>query len=294
MRTAFIIGCNGYLGRNVSEYLLADNWKVYGFDVAVTCYRKDIPYQQIDVSKSDCWNAITLQDADLIFFFSGITGTWKGFDEWEHYLTVNEKGLLFFLQAMRQSNATGRIIFPSTRLVYKGVQDTPLKEDAEKLPLTVYAVNKLSCENYLQAYSHVFNINFTVFRVCVPYGSLIDGEHSYGTIGFFETKARTGEAIVLYGDGSLKRTFTHVHDIARIMTNVSLKEESNKKTYNIGGDTFSLLGAASLVAEKFGVEIKFQQWPLEAEIIESGDTIFDSTAVEQLEPPHVKTLQGQY
>ena len=39
------------------------------------------------------------------------------------------------------------------------------------------------------------------------------GNYSYGTIGFFLSKAMKKENINMYGDGELKRTFTHVYDI---------------------------------------------------------------------------------
>ena len=48
-----------------------------------------------------------------------------------------------------------------------------------------------------------FHSHFTIFRICVPYGNLIDELYSYGTIGFFINRAMKGQNITIYGDGSL-------------------------------------------------------------------------------------------
>ena len=41
--------------------------------------------------------------------------------------------------------------------------DSPLKENDEKETKTIYAVNKLICENLLYAYNNSFDIPYTIF-----------------------------------------------------------------------------------------------------------------------------------
>ena len=85
---------------------------------------------------------------------------------------------------MRKAKSTAKIVFPSTRLVYKG-KDEPLLENDTKEFKTIYSINKYACEQYLKMYSDVFDIRYCIFRICVPYGSLLDGVSSYGTAEFF-------------------------------------------------------------------------------------------------------------
>jgi len=184
--------------------------------------------------------------------------------------------LLNILEIHHQQKSKARIIFPSTRLVYKGIKDESLSENAEKEALTIYAQNKLSCENYLKMYQNYFGINHTIFRICVPYGNLIDNSYSYGTLGFFLNKAKNNENITLFGNGSQKRTFTHVADIINtIFLTIKLSSTKNN-VYNIGSnDNLSLSEVANLVANKNGVKVAYLAWPEEALKIESGDTIFN-------------------
>lgn len=281
MSTSIIIGSNGYIGHNLTFYLRSLNEKVYCFDIQEKSINDSDNYNQLDITD---YNSVCELDlnVDYIYLFAGLTGTSQGFDSYGKYIDINEKGLLNILTRIKESGSQARIVFPSTRLVYKGKQNTLLKEDAEKETNTIYALNKLSCEYMLAMYQKAFGIEYTTFRICVPYGSLIESKMSYGTLGFFLQKAKNQQDIELYGDGSLRRTFTHVFDICNKIHDAVKYEESRGKTYNIGGENFSLLDVASEIAEKHSVKIVFTEWPKLALQIESGDTIFDSEDLDKL------------
>ncbi len=275
MKTAIVFGANGYLGRHIAHYLNQHKIKFIPSDFAAKSVDNYTNYLQIDITKKIQLKQLDFK-VDFIFLFAGLTGTNIGFEQYEKFINVNENGLLNILQTHHQQKSKARIIFPSTRLVYKGKKDKFLSENSEKEALTIYAQNKLSCENYLKMYQNFFNIDYTIFRICVPYGNLIDNSYSYGTLGFFLNKAKNNENITLFGDGNQKRTFTHVADIIAIIF-LTIKLSSTKNNiYNIGSnDNLSLLEVANLVAKKNGVKTTFLTWPKEALKIESGDTIFN-------------------
>lgn len=278
---SIVFGTNGYLGKNLTVFLRDKGHKIKCFDLQPDAFDNSLDYKRIDISIKSEFESIDL-NIDYIYFFSGITGAWDGFENYEKYIDVNEKGLLNLLTAMIAQNSKAKIIFPSTRLVYKGQKDKKLKEEDDKEPKTIYALNKLVCEQLLELYRNTFGINYTVYRICVPYGQIIPGELSYGTIGFFMNKAKNKENITLYGDGNQKRTFTHVEDIcSKIFESVS-KPESNGNIYNIGGDTASLVDIAISIAKKHDVKVEFIEWPENALKIESGDTVFDGSKLEDI------------
>ena len=220
-------------------------------------------------------------DVDAVILFAGKTGTYAGFDEPEAFVEVNELGLLNVLNAMRKAKSTAKIVFPSTRLVYKG-KDEPLLENDTKEFKTIYSINKYACEQYLKMYSDVFDIRYCIFRICVPYGSLLDGVSSYGTAEFFIGKAMQGDNITLYGDGEVKRTLTYIGDICRTMLAGALSADCMNDVYNIGGESYSLRKMAFEVAKKYGVELEYTQWPDKALKIESGSTVFDSGKLDSI------------
>lgn len=262
MNNIAIFGHKGYLGKQL---------KCYFESKGVSCSGFDMP--ECDITNDQFWEEFCPEAYDTILFFSGLTGTEKSFTDAQRYLAVNESGLLSLLNKLVQfGEKAPRVIFPSSRLVYKGSEEL-LTEDAEKETKTVYAVNKLACEGYLAAYSNRFGIPYNVIRICVPYGSIIATEYSYGTIGFFKKQAETGK-IQLYGDGALRRTFTHVSDICNIVDEIARQRIDG--VFNIGGENLSLTEVASVIASKVNASVEYVPWPDEALRIESGSTCFDS------------------
>ena len=252
--------------------------EVYCYDVVV---QAELPnYKCVDLTDRQAVENIDL-NVDYIFMFAGLTGTYAGFDAYEKYININEIALLNLLDAIRKSEYRPKVIFPSTRLVYKGY-DKPLKEEDEKESKTIYAANKIACEGYLQAYRDSFDIPFTVFRICIPYGNMLSTDYSFGTVGFFIKQAKAGNDITLYGGGTIKRTFTHMEDLCYQIVEGAMKEESNGQIYNVGGETLSLKQAAEIVANKFGTNVVSIPWPERDLRIESDHTYFDDTKIQAL------------
>jgi len=275
-KRAILFGANGYLGRHIAYFL-----KQYNIEFIPTGSSKNSidnysNYLQVDITDKTQLQQLDF-NVDYIFAFAGLTGTGNSKEEIERFTKVNEQGLFNIIECCKDVNGV-RIVFPSTRLVYRGIENTSLTEKSEKESKTIYAKNKLNCEQMLTE----SDVDSTIFRICVPYGNLLDDVYSYGTIGFFISKAVKGENITIYGDGSLKRTFTHVRDISESILQALKIDVSKNNTYNIGSkDALSLLEVATLVAEKYSVKVEFVEWPEAALKIESGDTMFNSSKLQK-------------
>jgi UDP-glucose 4-epimerase len=272
--TATIIGCNGYLGRHIAKFFMEKKWKIFGYDVTSESIVTGISYTVLKSLKKEDIDLINL-NVDFIFYFAGVTGTNKAYDSYDVYIDVNEKALLCLINRMRKENIEGRLIFPSTRLIYKGKKDIPLKEDDTKEFKSIYALNKWFGENIINQYHEYFGINYNIFRICVPYGNLFLDKYSYGTIGFFLSNAISKKNINLFGTGEQRRTFTHVEDICNQIYFSIINEESINKTFNIPGENYSLMEIANMIAKKLGVLVENKDWPEIEKKMESGDTIFN-------------------
>ena len=279
MKKIGVIGANGYIGKHIVSYLQRHyDVNVDSYDIVAEC---DLPnYHKVNLTDKESIKGLNL-DIDYIFMFAGLTGTYNGFNEYQKFISINELGLLNLLDAIKNSEYRPKVIFPSTRLVYKGV-DKSLKEDDLKECKTIYAANKLACEGYLQAYHDSFDIPYTIFRICLPYGNLLSTDYSFGTVGFFIRQAKAGKDITLYGGGNIKRTFTHMEDLCYQIIEGSFQHESNGQTYNVGGETLSLHDAAEIIAAKYGTKVTEIPWPERDLRIESSHTYFDDTKIRSL------------
>ena len=227
MKKAILFGANGYLGRHIAYFLWQNGIDFIPTDISKNSVDNYSNYLQIDITNKQ---ELLLVDfnVDYVFAFAGLTGTGNSMELIKKFTKVNEEGLANIIE--RAESVEGlRLVFPSTRLVYKGIENTFLKEDSEKEAKTIYAQNKINCETLLAN----SKVDYSIFRICVPYGNLIDEEYSYGTIGFFINKAKSKNNITLYGDGSLKRTFTHVEDISKIILESLRNDNAKNNVYNI-------------------------------------------------------------
>lgn len=275
MKKIVVIGANSYIARNLIYYINIhySDCKLKLYDIAQNSIDGYDNYNMINVLDRGSVSMIDF-DCDVIFMFVGKTGTEKGFHDYETFIDVNEKSLLNVIMEYKEQKSNAKIIFPSTRLVYKG-KNGKIKEDDEKEFKTVYAINKYACEKYLEQYNNVYNIKYCILRICVPYGTLIHNAKSYGTAEFMLSKAMNNEDICLYGKGDARRTITYIGDLCEILIRTAMSDACVNDVYNIGGEDYSLKEMAEMIAMKYKVGISYIEWPKISLKIESGSTVFD-------------------
>ncbi len=281
MKKIAVLGANGYISRNL-VFVLKRDYPDYQLDLyGIEDYSVDHcdNYHSVDMTDKDSIKSIDLS-CDIVFMFVGRTGSVNGFDEYDSFININERTLLNLLSEYRRQKSRARIVYPSTRLVYKGKSGAQ-KEDAAKEFKTIYAINKYACEQYLEQYHRVYDVQYTILRICIPYGTLVPGASSYGTAEFMLSKAAKGENISLYGDGAVRRTLTYIGDLCVSIIEAARSEQCANDIFNIGGEDYSLGEMAELIASKYRVGIDYVQWPEIALKIESGDTVFDAKKLEK-------------
>ena len=152
MKRIAIIGANSYIARNMIVFLKSNysDIELELYDYSDSHADGEKGYKKINILDSASVSTIDMS-CDIIYFFVGKTGSANGFDDYDTFIDINERALLCVLNEYRKQNSRAKIVFPSTRLVYKGAQGA-LSEDAQKEFKTIYAMNKFSCENYLYQY----------------------------------------------------------------------------------------------------------------------------------------------
>lgn len=281
MKKITIVGANSYIARNFIKHIASKEVSLKLYDIGeehkdgLTAYNKVNLLVKEDIKKID-------YDCAIIYLFSGKTGTTNGFSQYEDFIDINEKGLLNFLSGYIANKSKAKIVFPSTRLIYKGCEQA-LEETAAKEFKTIYALNKFACEKYLEMYNNTFGVSYCIFRICVPFGYIIEDTSSYGTLEFFLNKAKNNENINIYGNGKQKRTFTYIKDLTEVLWLGGINEKCINDVFNIGGsEQLSIKEVAEKIAQRYNVEVVLKEWPELNRKIESGSTVFASKKLDNI------------
>ena len=91
----------------------------------------------------------------------------------------------------------------------------PVNELSLPKPISPYGASKLAGEGYAHAFAKSFGMRTVALRFANVYGPW--SAHKTGAMTVFFRAIHTGEPLVIYGDGSSSRDYTHVDDISRAL-----------------------------------------------------------------------------
>jgi UDP-glucose 4-epimerase len=120
------------------------------------------------------------------------------------------------------------------------------------MPLSPYAVNKLTGEYYCQVFNSVYHLPTACLRYFNVYGSRQSPNSDYAAvIPRFIQKINEGKAPVIFGDGKQTRDFIYVGDV--VAANLLAAESSITGVMNVGtGENTSLARLTGLLLDLMG------------------------------------------
>jgi len=174
------------------------------------------------------------------------------------YQQANIIGLQTMLDFAKEKGIK-QFVFASSSSVY-GVNDHfPWKEDEQLLPISPYAMTKLSGEMMGHVYSKLFGIRFIALRFFTVYGP---GQRPDLAIHKFTKAILNGQPITMYGDGSTSRDYTFVNDTVKGIIAAIGYTQSDFEIINLGNNyTFSLSELIVALETIIGKKAIIQQQP---------------------------------
>ncbi|MEA2750872.1 MAG: UDP-glucuronate 4-epimerase [Myxococcales bacterium] len=148
-----------------------------------------------------------------IVHLAGLAGVRPSFAEPGRYARVNVEGTATLLDAAQRAGRE-RFVFASSSSVYGNATPLPAVEDAPAIvPESPYAASKRSAELVVSAMLRKTpRMRCPALRFFTVYGPWQRPEMAITT---FLRHILAGEPITMFGDGSMRRDFTHVDDIVR-------------------------------------------------------------------------------
>lgn len=132
--------------------------------------------------------------------------------EAEQFFRTNALGTLVLLEACRRHRVQ-KFILASTSALYGRHNPIPYHEDADtSRPLSPYAASKKAAESLAYTYHYLYGLDVVVLRYFTVYGPAGRPDMS---VFRFVRQITEGDPVCLYGDGSQKRDFTYVEDVAQ-------------------------------------------------------------------------------
>lgn len=244
MARYLITGVAGFLGSWLARDLVARGETVCGLDNLTTgsLHNLDGIESSVELFHADLRNPQAVdqvcEGVDFIFHMAAIESVQQSIEDPIGTSQVNLDGTLHLIAAA-QKHGVKRIVFASSASVYGDHAKSPISEDAVPHPLSPYATQKLSSEQYLAnaaAISSLETVSLRYFTVFGPRQSA--GWADSGVVAQFVTRMLGTDQAgpVIYGDGEQHRDFVYVSDVVEgtIAAMHAPAELVSGKVFNIG------------------------------------------------------------
>jgi nucleoside-diphosphate-sugar epimerase len=263
--SALVTGGAGFIGSHLVENLVHQGCSVTVLDNLTSGHLRNLEQvaSKITFIRGDIRDLQVILQAskgcDAVFHHAAVVSVTKTVEDPIGSAEVNEAGTLNVLEAARR-NGAARVVLASSSAIYGDDPQLPKAEAMAPVPLSPYAVQKLTNEYYARLYHRLYGLKTVCLRYFNVFGPRQDPGSPYsGVISIFMTRASRNLAPVIYGDGRQTRDFVFVGDVVRANLLAAGKAAAVGEVFNIGtGCSVSIndlwhsiarLGACRLPAE---------------------------------------------
>ena len=167
------------------------------------------------------------------------------------------------------------VIAASSAAVYGDPKDLPLSENSQTLPISPYGASKIAMENYMQAFSHSYDLNCISLRLFNVYGKGHSDAYA-GVITKFMERIAKNKPLEIFGDGSNTRDFVSVYDVIQSIQNALAKVDGKKGNfYNIGSGKYATIKDLA----KLMISISGKSLSIEYKKPRKGDILHSQTSI---------------
>ena len=257
MKTSLVTGGAGFIGSHIVDRLLElghkviviDNESSEGHDI----YHWNDRAQNHKVDIRNYEEILPLfKGVNYVFHLAAKASVQMSVDDPLPTISTQVMGTANVLEAARQ-NGVEKFMYSSTSACYGNNNPIPNIETMREDPLNAYAIGKLSGEQLVRAYYHLYGMKTVSFRYTNIYGERARHVGTYApAVSKFLKMRSEGNALTIFGDGLQRRDFLHVSDVVdanTLMTHSELDEWG--ETYNLGyGKNWSIQELADLICEE--------------------------------------------
>jgi UDP-glucose 4-epimerase len=280
MSKILVTGGAGFIGSHIVEELLNRNEQVVVIDNFSMGSLDNLPESnRLTVVEGDISVRETIADLfkqyqfKKIFHLGAIASVAASVEDPLHTHQTNLEATLYLLEEARKQGGLERFVFASSAAVYGDEPTLPKKETSTIRPLTPYAIDKFASEQYVLAFSRLYDIPTAAVRFFNVFGNRQNPSSPYSgvvsilTDKFKQLVKKEETSFTLFGDGEQTRDFIYVKDVVQAVFLVSETSDAIGKVFNVG------TGGSTSLNELIGLyeEITETRLPIEIKEERSGD-----------------------
>ena len=249
MALYLVTGAAGFIGSALVRALLERGDKVRGLDNFETGRRENLQEvsAQIDFREADLLDFPAVQLAclgvDYVLHQAAIPSVPKSIADPARSNRVNVEGTVNVLIAARDAGVK-RVVYAASSSAYGDTPTLPKREDMTPVPLSPYAVAKLTGEMYTKVFHGVYGLPTVSLRYFNIFGPRQDPTSQYSAVlAKFITLMLKRERPTIYGDGEQSRDFNYIDNAvaANLLAASAPESDVAGQTFNIAtGHRFDL------------------------------------------------------
>ncbi len=244
---AVVTGGAGFIGSHMVDLLVARGFRVHVIDnlvggraanLAHHGSGPDVVLDERDIRALAPGDAL-FAGARFVFHFAGIGDIVPSIERPIDYLSANVQGTVHVLEAARAAGVE-KLVYAASSSCY-GLAEVPTAETHPIQPQYPYALSKYLGEVSAFHWHQVYRLPVNSIRIFNAYGTRSRTSGAYGAVfGVFLRQKLGGKPFTVVGDGTQRRDFLYVTDVAEGFLAAALTPLSGE-AWNVGaGDPRSV------------------------------------------------------
>jgi UDP-glucose 4-epimerase len=223
MPRAVVTGGAGFIGSHMVDLLVDHGYSVVVIDNLVTGRAENLAQHRreprVEFHETDMCavaaDSRLFKGIDYVFHFGGIGDIVPSIERPLQYMRANVDGTLAVLEASRHAGVR-KFVYAASSSCYGLATELPTTEEALIRPEYPYALSKYLGESAALHWAQVYRLPVISIRMFNVYGPRVRTTGAYGAVfGVFLTQKLHGKPYTVVGDGSQRRDFVYVTDVAR-------------------------------------------------------------------------------
>ena len=254
MVKSLVTGGAGFIGSHLVDYLIsmkhdviivdnmsANNEKFYWNEMATA--------KVVDITDYERMRPL-FDGVDYVFHLAAESRLQPAIENPIEAVTKNCVGTTVVLQCAREAGAK-RFVYSTTSSGY-GYNPYPNVETQPDDCLNPYSASKVAGEKFCRMYTDLYGLETVCLRYFNVFGERSPTRGQYApVIGIFEKQKKSGEPLTIVGDGTQRRDFVYVGDVAKAnyLAATMPLEEHLGEVFNVGsGKNYSVQEIADCIS----------------------------------------------